>query len=219
MGCTESVHSRSSKSTTEVKIVSSTSADGHAGKAGATTGQHRGNVSPDGRPCKGLTKPPSLYSLKPSRDNGKPSAVAPAPTRGGDVNMEALRSATTDADGISPLPSPRYTMSQPTESFQSHQVDDGGHGSITLALKHSQSSRLPGRKTPPPANRFNDRLNRTTSLEGRFRTKSARTLQRRPTVETKVAIVSKDLAPDASSSDDDSSGEDTPKRQQRFVNQ
>ena len=136
-----------------------------------------------------------------------------------DVNMEALRSATTDADGISPLPSPRYTMSQPTESFQSHQVDDGGHGSITLALKHSQSSRLPGRKTPPPANRFNDRLNRTTSLEGRFRTKSARTLQRRPTVETKVAIVSKDLAPDASSSDDDSSGEDTPKRQQRFVNQ
>ena len=227
-------------------------------------------VSPgaDTRPCHGLSKPPSLYSLKatsPAQGSDADKSLKPTVSvpRMQDVDMAQLdgsgeAEAEPEDDTIAPLV-PVFNQSAPPSSFKRrnmHRHTSGGSaGSVgsggssspphltmpaiagsdasvavggtegSLLLKHSQSTRLPRSVSQSPyAQRGSYRdgasIRRTTSLEGRFRTRSARVMLSRETVETRKAIVSRDLDTNASSSDDDSSdGEPGPKQQQRFVNQ
>lgn len=253
---TDTVHIQGRRS---AKLGTAQASSGKAKGALAATSPVGVSPSSGARPCNGLSKPPSLYSLKSKSPPGDGDAekslhATKSVPRMQDVDMAQLdgdQEAEPEEDTIAPL-APVFNQSAPASSFKRRNmrrhtsggsVGSGGSGdsasprlptvaasnsSIDLdegrLLKHSQSTRLARSvsQSPYARGRYADgaSIRRTTSLEGRFRTKSARLMVSRTTVETRKAIVSKDLDTNASSSDDDSSdGEPGPKNQQRFVNQ
>jgi len=227
-------------STGRVQPTKVRNARGSQGSAGSGTGVIVGST---GRHIEGLTRPPSLFNVVGA--DGAPSYSPPTSPRpvADDVTMEnisdgppspvpghnernssnqslhspvVLRRRKPRSPPLAPLPDDDTTVS--CEGMDMHgllsrhnSANTNGHDSVgdtasALPLLHSKSSYV--------------RASPTKSLQGRFRTKSARLLERRPTIETSRAVVSRDLDSRISSSDEESSDDEQPRQpQQRFVNQ